>query len=111
MKELWNKTKQQTLLYWLAIAILACYSFDSIATAIVSVMVDAEWHELTGTQKLIRVCLVTKAWSSTMLALFTNVSKKAQNNELPFQDPSISGRTVQQTTAVTDFKSGPPPVQ
>lgn len=108
MKELWNKTKQQTLLYWLAIASLIFYSLDSIATAIVSVMIDAVWSDLDGTQKFLRVCLVVKAWASTMLAFFSTTIQKAQKNELPFQDQNISGRSVQSATTVTEFKTDDP---
>ena len=62
------------------------YSLDAIATAFVSVMIDAEWSQLSSTQKWIRVALITKAWATAMLAFFTNSAKKLKQEQLPFDD-------------------------
>ena len=88
-----SDTKQQVLLWNLAIMFCVFYSIDAIATAFVSVMIDTTWDQLTGTQRWIRVALIMKAWSTAMLAFFTNSAKKIQANEFPIS----TGNTEQLT--------------
>ncbi len=86
MPEFLDKAKAQVLLYKIAIIFVILYSMDSIATAFVSVMIDTSWSDLDGTQKMIRIALICKAWASAMLAFFTNVGKKLQNDQPLFSD-------------------------
>lgn len=83
MSELLPKSKAQSLLWYMTIFFFVFYSVDSICTAVVSVMIDATWSELSGTQKWIRVCLIFKAWASSMLALMTNAAKRIQSDQFP----------------------------
>lgn len=86
--ELLNKAKVQWLMWRLTAAFFVFYSLDAIATAFVSVMIDASWSDLSGTQRWIRVALVTKAWATAMLALFTNAQKKLSHGDFPIGNDS-----------------------
>lgn len=61
-----------------------CFSIDAVTSAFVSVMIDASWSELTGTQKWIRVALILKAWAMATVAFLTSAAKKLEKDEPPF---------------------------
>ena len=108
MTEIFTKAKTQAMLWRVSIIFCILYSLDAIATAFVSVMIDTQWSELDGTQKLIRVALISKAWASSMLAFFTNVGKKLESDEPLFTTRRTDTQVTQQTTEVQSEPSQPP---
>lgn len=105
MPEFIDKAKAQVLLYKIAIIFVVLYSLDAITTAFVSVMIDTSWSDLTGTQKWIRVALICKAWASSMLAFFTNVGKKLQNDKPLFDDETNpQSKTKTEVSVTTETK-------
>lgn len=82
-KDLFDQAHRQWLIWNITILLFVFFSLDAIFTAFVSVMIDSNWNDLTGTQKTIRIALVGKAWASAMIAFFTNAQKKIVRNEFP----------------------------
>jgi hypothetical protein len=83
MSEKLTERQARWLLWRMTILYAILYSVDSLTTSFVSVMIDTNWSELSGTQQWIRVALIIKAWVVSMLALLTNAADKVQNNEFP----------------------------
>lgn len=92
----WITRQEAKLMMWrLGAVLLVLFALDSIATAFVSVMIDTNLSELTGTQIAIRVALIVKAVASTVAAALTTIIGKLQKNEFPI--PPVLGGKGEQT--------------